>query len=165
MSCLLGRYETQAQRGQMPRTLAYREESVADPLVALFFQRVDGWRQLAWPACCLTKECYPGACCRLVFFFNSLVDGCGHVGEGCGGGQRSRAAARCPRSQPVRRRRIVHMSMACRARSARPPGPGGGERCVQASTVAAWALRRPPRTISVTRSLRQAFTRRCSVRS
>ena len=30
-------------------------------------------------------------------------------------------AARCPRSPPVRRRRIVHMSRACRARSARLP--------------------------------------------
>jgi hypothetical protein len=60
-----------------------------------------------------------------VSFFDSLVlvEGCGHVGEGCGGGQRSRAALRCPRSQPVRRRRIVHMSIACRARSARPPRP------------------------------------------
>ena len=29
-------------------------------------------------------------------------------------------AWRCPRLRPVRRRRIVHMSMACRARSARP---------------------------------------------
>jgi hypothetical protein len=50
-----------------------------------------------------------------------MVEGGGHVVEGCGGGQRSRAAARCPWSQPVRRRRIVHMPMACRARSARPP--------------------------------------------
>jgi hypothetical protein len=32
-------------------------------------------------------------------------------------------ALRCPRQHPVRRRRIVHMSMACRARSARPPRP------------------------------------------
>jgi hypothetical protein len=39
------------------------------------------------------------------------------VVEGCGGGQRSRAAARCPRSRTVRRRRIVHMPIACRARS------------------------------------------------
>lgn len=30
-------------------------------------------------------------------------------------------AQRCPRLRPVRRRRIVHMSIACRARSARPP--------------------------------------------
>src|SRR5574337_419280 len=30
-------------------------------------------------------------------------------------------ASRCPRTRPVRRRRIVHMSTACRARSARAP--------------------------------------------
>jgi len=73
-------------------------------------------------ACCLTKECYSSGCCRSgCLFESSIVEGCGHVVEGGGGGQRSRAAARCPRSPPVRRRRIVHMSMACRARSARPP--------------------------------------------
>ena len=32
-------------------------------------------------------------------------------------------ALRCPRLLPVRHRRIVHMSIACRARSARPRGP------------------------------------------
>jgi hypothetical protein len=63
------------------------------------------------------------------FLFNSFVEGCGHVGEGCGGGQRSRAAARCPRSRPVRRRRIVHMSIACRARSARPSSAAKFFRC------------------------------------
>ena len=73
-------------------------------------------------SCCLTKECYSSGCCRSgCLFESSMVEGCGHVVEGGGGGQRSREAARCPRSPPVRRRRIVHMSMACRARSARPP--------------------------------------------
>ena len=81
-----------------------------------------GRRQPACPACCLTKECYPSGCCRSGSLSkSSTVEGCGHVVEGGGGGQRSRAAARCPRSPPVRRRRIVHMSMACRARSARAP--------------------------------------------
>ena len=48
-----------------------------------------------YPPCCLTKECYPSACCRLSsFFINFRVEGGGHVVEGCGGGQRSRAAAR-----------------------------------------------------------------------
>ena len=80
-----------------------------------------GRRQLPWPPCCLTKECYPSGCCRSESLSkSSTVEGCGHVAEGGGGGQRSRAAARCPRSASVRRRRIVHMSMACRAPSARP---------------------------------------------
>jgi len=35
-----------------------------------------GRRQLAWPACCLTKEYYPAVGCRLAFFFYSLVEGC-----------------------------------------------------------------------------------------
>ena len=74
-------------------------------------------------------------------------------------------AWRCPRSQPVRRRRIVHMSMACRARSARPPRPRCFWRPPKASTGTALDLPRLPRTISFTRSLRQALTRRCSVRS
>lgn len=97
----------------------------------LFYKRISdcyeeevrtGRRQLSWPPCCLTKECYSSGCCRSgCLFESSIVEGCGHVVEGGGGGQRSRAAARCPRSPPVRRRRIVHMSMACRARSARPP--------------------------------------------
>ena len=61
--------------------------------------------------CSLTKECYQSGCCRSGCFLNpSMVDGCGHVVEGGGGGQRSRAAVRCPRSAPVRRRCIVHMS-------------------------------------------------------
>ena len=50
-----------------------------------------------------------------------MVEGCGHVVKGCGGGQRSCAAARCPRSRPVRRRPIGHLFMACRVQSAQPP--------------------------------------------
>ena len=46
-----------------------------------------------------------------------------------------------------------------------PFGPDGGWLCVQTSAGTASALRRPPSTSSVTRALRQAFTRRCSVRS
>lgn len=46
-----------------------------------------------------------------------------------------------------------------------PLGPDGGQLCAHTSAGTASALRRPPRTISVTRALRQAFTRRCSVRS
>ena len=40
--------------------------------------------------------------------------------KGAAVGNARRAAPRCPRSHPVRRRRIVHMSIARRARSARP---------------------------------------------
>ena len=48
-------------------------------------------------SCCLTKECYSWARCRFGFFSSIfMVEGGGHVVEGCGGGQRSRAAARCP---------------------------------------------------------------------
>ena len=81
-------------------------------------------------------------------------------------GNASRAAARCPRSQPVRRRRIVHMSIACRARSARPPV----DREVfsplfHASAGMTVDMRSRPSIISFARSARQALTRRCNVRS
>ena len=76
-------------------------------------------------------------------------------------------------------RRVVHGRSRCAAgASSTCPWPAGREApgpsasasrkvvdCVQTSTATASALRRPPRTISVTRALRQAFTRRCSVRS
>ena len=125
-----------------------------------------GWRQLTWPACCLTKECYPAGCCPSVCLLESLiVEGCGHVVEGGGGGQRSRVAARCPRSAPVRRRRIVHMSMACRARSARPPSaPIFSEPPLHTSTDIASGARRRPRIISFARSARQALSRRYCTR-
>jgi len=74
--------------------------------------------------CCLTKECYPSAGCRFGSFFTSSFQWSKAVGmwsKAAAVGNAGRAAARCPRSQPMRRRRIVHMSIACRARSARPP--------------------------------------------
>ena len=81
-------------------------------------------------------------------------------------GNAGRAAARCPRSQPVRRRRIVHMSIACRARSARPPSAAKFfHGCFHTSAGMTFDLRRRPRIISFTRSARQALTRRCNVRS
>ena len=55
-----------------------------------------GRRQLSWPPCCLTKECYPVSGCRFIAvsrFHSLVVEGCGHVGEGCGGGQRKARSA------------------------------------------------------------------------
>jgi hypothetical protein len=75
-------------------------------------------------------------------------------------------ASRCPRTRPVRRRRIVHMSMACRARSARPRAAADFSSCrAQASAVTDVALLSCPRIKSFAFSARQALMRRCSVRS
>ena len=57
----------------------------------------------------------------LLSLFNSMSRAVGMWSKAAAVGNAGRAAARCPRTQPVRRRRIVHMSIACRARSARPP--------------------------------------------
>ena len=51
---------------------------------------------------------------------STLVEGCGHVVEGAGGGQRAALST----GRAGARQRIVHMSTACRARSARPPPRG-----------------------------------------
>jgi len=78
--------------------------------------RVDGDTQEV-RSCCLTKECYSWARCR--FGFSSsifMVEGCGHVVEGCGGGQRSRAAC------------VVHGRNRCAAgASSTCPWPAGRE--------------------------------------
>src|SRR5437016_1628291 len=50
-------------------------------------------------------------------FFIAWLEAVGMWAKGSAVGN----AQRCPRSCPVRRRRIVHMSIARRARSARPP--------------------------------------------
>ena len=83
----------------------------------------NGWRQLPWPPCCLTKECYPSVGCRFGPFRSSFhwSKAVGMWSKAAAVGNAGRAAARCPRSQPVRHGRIVHMSIAWRARSARPP--------------------------------------------
>lgn len=73
---------------------------------------------------------------------------------------------RCPRLRLVRRRRIVHMSMACRARSARPPRPrdfSSARAPVHAGSGAAFLS--CPRIKSLAFSARQALMRRCSVRN
>lgn len=61
--------------------------------------------------CCLTKECYPSACCRSGPFISSMVEGCGHVGEGRGGGQRrprSGALSTVAAGAPQAHRPYVH---------------------------------------------------------
>ena len=81
-------------------------------------------RQIDDAACCLTKECYPSAGCRFGPVFPSSIQWSNAVGmwlKAAAVGNAGRAAARCERSQPMRRGRIVHMSIACRARSSRPP--------------------------------------------
>jgi len=77
------------------------------------------------PACCLTKECYPAACCRSgSFSTSSMVEGCGHVGEGCGGGQRSAA-----------QRRVVHGRSRCAAMESRATDSPVSERDIRARAV------------------------------
>ena len=61
------------QRDQLHRISLAGDDGIEHGAPALA-----GWRQLAWPACCPTRECYAAAACRLVFFFNSLVGVCGH---------------------------------------------------------------------------------------
>ena len=86
--------------------------------------------------------------------------------KGAAVGNAWRAAPRCPRSHPLRRRRIVHMSTAP-GRSA--PGPRGSMFFCPASAhvwaISTSALRNRPRINSVVRSERHALTRRCSVLS
>ena len=120
-------------------------------------------------SCCLTKECYPLAGCRFGSFFPSSIQCSKAVGmwsKAAAVGNAGCAAARCPRSQPVRRRRIVHMSIACRARSARPPvGREVLPRLFHTSAGIRVDLRSRPKIMSLARSARQALTWRCNVRS
>jgi len=84
-----------------------------------------GWRQLPWRRVLPHEGMLPPLGCRWYWvFYLSWSKAVGMWAKGAGGGQRSARSAgvvhgRCP----VRRRRIVHMSTACRARSARPPRP------------------------------------------
>lgn len=70
--------------------------------------------------------CRRGQCIGARFFWGSsnLVTGCGHVGEGAGGGQRAALST----GRAVARQRIVHMSIAF------PPAQPVGDfsRCVLA---------------------------------
>jgi hypothetical protein len=56
-------------------------------------------------SCCLTKECYSWARCRFGFFSSIfMVEGGGHVVEGCGGGQRTHLITKhdwCGQDAPV----------------------------------------------------------------
>jgi len=86
--------------------------------------------------------------------------------KGAAVGNARRAAPRCPRPRPVRRRRIVHMSTARRVRSARPLGPDATAAGVLHTSVSAvLAFRSLPRIKSFAFSARQALMRRCRVRS
>ena len=58
-------------------------------------------------SCCLTKECYPSVCCRSWFCRSSIVEGCGHVGEGGSGGQRKALSTGEP-GAPQAQRPHVH---------------------------------------------------------
>ena len=102
----------------------------------------------------------------LLCIFNQWSKAVGMWSKAAAVGNAGRAAARCPRSQPVRRRRIVHMSIACRAQRARPrPLRSFLPRLFHTSAGMTVGLRSLPRIISFARSARQALTRRCNVRS
>ena len=98
--------------------------------------------------------------------FNSMVEGCGHVVEGCGGGQRmprSGALSTVAAGAPQAHRPHVHSLP-----GAKRPAPVGREvSSVLFHTSAGMTvgLRSLPRIISFARSARQALTRRCNVRS
>ena len=113
-------------------------------------------------SCCLTRECFSSTGCRFGSLFPSSIQ----WSKAAAVGNAGCAAARCPRSQQVRRRRIVHMSIACRARSARPPvGREVLPRLFHTSAGIRVDLRSRPKIMSLARSARQALTRRCNVRS
>ena len=98
--------------------------------------------------------------------FNSIVEGCGHVVEGCGGGQRkprSGALSTVAAGAPQAHRPHVHSLP-----GAKRPAPVGLEVFPPRFHTSAGMpvdLRSRPRIISFARSARQALTRRCNVRS
>ena len=103
----------------------------------------------------------------LLCIFNSMVEGCGHVVEGCGGGQRmprSGALSTVAAGAPQAHRPHVHSLP-----GAERPASAGREvflpRLFHTSAGMTVGLRRRPRIISFTRSARQPLTRRCNVRS
>ena len=101
----------------------------------------------------------------LLYLFNSIVEGCGHVVEGCGGGQRrprSGALSTVAAGAPQAHRPYVHSLP-----GAKRPAPVGREVFPLFHTSAGMTvdLRSRPRIISFARSARQALTRRCNVRS
>ncbi len=51
-------------------------------------QGAAGWRQLPWPVVLPHQGMLPGPWLSLAAVLTSIVEGCGHVGEGRGGGQR-----------------------------------------------------------------------------
>ena len=101
----------------------------------------------------------------LLPLFNSMFEGCGHVVEGCGGGQRGlRSGALSTVSAGAPQAHRPHMSIACRARSARPPvGREVLPRLFHTSAGIRVDLRSRPKIMSLARSARQALTWRCNV--
>ena len=102
----------------------------------------------------------------LLCLFSSMVEGCGHVVEGCGGGQRrprSGALSTVAADAPQAHRPHVHS-----LRGAKRPASAGREVFPQPFHTSAGMtvdLRSLPKIISFARSARQALTRRCNVRS
>ena len=98
--------------------------------------------------------------------FNLVVEGCGHVVDGCGGGQRrprSGALSTGAAGAPQAHRPHVHSLPGAKraapsAREVLPP-------LFHTSAGMLVDLRSRPRIISFARSARQALTRRCNVRS
>jgi|GEM_PF-1951605 len=95
----------------------------------------------------------------LLCIFNSMVEGCGHVVEGCGGGQRrprSGALSTVAAGAPQAHRPHVH---------SQPAGREVFPRLFHTSAGMTVGLRSLPRIISFARSARQPLTRRCNVRN
>jgi hypothetical protein len=87
-----------------------------------------------------------------------MIEGCGHVVEGCGSGQRrphSGALSTVAAGAPQAHRPHVHSL----------PGAKFSRRLFHTSAGMPVDLRSRPRIISRARSARQALTRRCNVRS
>ena len=88
-----------------------------------------------------------------------VVEGCGHVGEGCGGGQRIALSTAVP-GAPQAHRPHVHSPP-----GAQRPAPARACRGGHVSAGASVAFLSCPRIRSFAFSARQALMRRCSVRS
>ena len=122
---------------------------------------VAGVNHLGRP-CCLTKECYRREVVVVALFSClSWSKAVGMWAKGTAVGN----AARCPRSCPVRRRRIVHMSTAWPGASRPAPLPRCDADGLYGSVASVVDWLSLPRIRSLAFSARQALTRRCSVRS
>ncbi len=128
-----------------------------------------GWRQLGWPACCLTKEGYR----RLVVADIGFSISRGRRRWACG--RRAPAVGNARRAAPalstVGARCAEGASSICpRPAGREAPGPRGlaslsARFDFKAQAACSTTLRNWPRTRSFAFSARQALMRRCSVRS